>query len=114
MSGTENQVEWAGRIRFRVNEEFDRVARALQSVAVKQSDSRRAGTKAILVILEEERAAVMSRQDAGYFIKDWQEIGDQVRQMILHNPKYQAIKAGRVASRLPDIETLGPLVVRPA
>ena len=97
MSGTESQVEWAQRIRCRVNEEFDRVTRAFRSVAAKQSDIGRAATEAILGILEEKRTAVMSRRDAGYFIKAWQEIGDQVRQMILHDPRYQAIRAGRVA-----------------
>ena len=99
MSGTANQVEWAQRIRCRVNDEFDRVTRAFRSVAAKQSDARRAGTEAILGILEEKRAAVMSRQDAGYFIKDWQEIGDQVRQMIFHDPRFQAIKVGMAAPR---------------
>jgi hypothetical protein len=98
-SGTANQVDWAQRIRRRVNEEFDRVTYAFRAVAAKQNDVRRASTVAILGILEEKRAAVMSRQDAGYFIKEWQEIGDQVRQMIFHDPRYQAIKAGRVAPR---------------
>ena len=42
MSGTANQVEWAERIRCRVNDEFDRVARAFRSVAAKQNDVRRA------------------------------------------------------------------------
>ena len=63
MSGTANQVEWAQRIRCRVNDEFDRVTRAFRFVAAKQSDVRRAGTEAILGILEEKRAAVMSRQE---------------------------------------------------
>ena len=99
MSGTASQVEWAQRIRCRVNDEFDRVARAFRSVAAKQSDERRAATEAILGILEEKRTAVMSRHDAGYFIKEWQEIGDQVRQTIFHDPRFQAIQAARVAPR---------------
>jgi hypothetical protein len=99
LSGTDNQVEWAGRIRCQVNEEFDRVARAFRSVAAKQSASRRTATEAILGILEAKRATVMSRRDAGYFIKDWQEIGDQVRQMIIHDPQYQAIELNRLTPR---------------
>jgi hypothetical protein len=94
-SGTVNQVEWAERIRRQVNEEFDRVARSFHSVEVRQSAARRAETEAILGILEDKRAAVMSREDAGYFIRDWQEIADQVRQLIFHDPRYQALKNNR-------------------
>ena len=39
----------------------------------------------------------MSRTEAGYFIHDWQEIRDQVRQMIFHDPRYQAIKSNRAS-----------------
>src|SRR4051812_35394751 len=55
-SGTTNQVEWAKIIKRRVAVEFDRVA-----------------------------AAFRANDQAGYFIRDWQDIGDQVRQMILHD-----------------------------
>jgi hypothetical protein len=98
-SGTENQVEWAERIKRQVNDEFDRVARSFRSVARKQTDARRSETEAILAILEDKRAAVMSREEAGYFIRDWQEIADQVRQMIFHDPRYQAIKSNWPAPR---------------
>jgi hypothetical protein len=95
MSGTANQVEWAERIKRQVDDEFNRVARAFRSVAGRQSHARRAETEAILAILEEKRVEVMRREQAGYFIHDWQEIGDQVRQMIFHDPRYQAIKSNR-------------------
>ena len=99
MSGTANQVEWAERIKRQVNDEFDRVARSFRSVAGKQSDAARAGTEAIIAILEEKRAEVMRREQAGYFIHDWQEISDQVRQMIFHDARYQAIKSNRLQSK---------------
>lgn len=70
MSGTANQVEWAERIRRQVNDEFDRVATAFQSIADKQNDARRADTEAIIAILEDKRAEVVSREQAGYFIHD--------------------------------------------
>ena len=38
-------------------------------------------TEAIIAILEEKRAEVMRREQAGYFIRYWQEISGQVRQM---------------------------------
>ncbi|HYL34647.1 MAG TPA: hypothetical protein VEV17_01900 [Bryobacteraceae bacterium] len=99
MSGTASQVEWAERIKRQVNDEFDRVARSFRSVAVKQSDAERADTEAILAILEDKRAEVMSRTQAGSFIHDWQEISDQVRLMIFHDARYQAIKARKAVRR---------------
>jgi len=95
MTGTASQLEWARRIRRQVNDEFDRVAAVFRSVARKQSESKRAETEAVIAILEDKRAEVMSRQQAGYFIHDWQEIGDQVRQMIFRDARYQAIKSKR-------------------
>ena len=100
MSGTANQVEWAERIKRLVNEEFDRVARSFRSVAGKQNDAARADTEAIIAILEEKRAEVMSREEAGYFIHDWQEISDQVRQMIFHDVRYQAIKSNQITKQV--------------
>jgi hypothetical protein len=47
----------------------------------------------------------MSRSQAGYFIRDWQEISDQVRQMIFQDPRYQAIKNHRAIPKT----TLGRL-----
>ena len=56
-----------------------------RSVAGKRTDAARADTEAIIAIVEEKRAEVMRRGEAGYFIHDWQEISDQVRQMIFHD-----------------------------
>jgi hypothetical protein len=95
MTGTESQVEWARRIRLQVNAEFDRVAASFRSIAVKQGAAKRAETESIIAILEEERSEVMTRTDAGYFIRDWQEISDQVRQMIFQDPRYQRIQTER-------------------
>jgi hypothetical protein len=95
MTGTASQVARAKRIKRQVNAEFDRVAALFRSVASKQSESKRAETKALIGILEDKRTEVMSRQQAGYFIHDWQEIGDQVRQMLFRDARYQAIKGAR-------------------
>ena len=97
MTGTASQIEWARRIKRQVNDEFDRVAALLRLVARKQSEAKRAETEAVIGILEDKRAEVMSKQQAGYFIHDWQEIGDQVRQMIFRDARYQAIKSNREA-----------------
>ena len=99
LTGTAAQVEWAERIKRRVNDEFDRVARSFREVAAKQSDAARADTETIIAILEEKRVEVMRREEAGYFIHDWQEINDQVRQMIFQDARYQAIKSNRPARR---------------
>jgi hypothetical protein len=95
MTGTASQLEWAERIRRQVHAEFDRVAAAFRLVACKQGEAKRADTEAIIGILEDKRAEVMSRQQAGYFIHDWQDIGDQVRQMIFRDARYQAIRSNR-------------------
>ena len=92
-------MEWAERIRRQVNDEFDRVARLFGSVANSQSDTERTETEAILAILEEKRAEVIGREEAGYFIHDWQEISDQVRLLIFHDARYQASKARRRSVR---------------
>jgi hypothetical protein len=52
-------------------------------------------TQAILAILEEKRAEVMAREQAGYFIHDWQELTDQVRKMIAQDSRYPAFDAHR-------------------
>lgn len=93
--GTVSQVEWAGRIKSHVNDEFNRVSRSFRDVASKQNAAKRADTEAIIAILEDKRAEVMSKEQAGYFIHDWQEISDQVRQMIFQDPRYAAIRARR-------------------
>jgi hypothetical protein len=92
MTGTASQV---ARIKRQVNAEFDRVAELFRSVASVQSEFKRAETEAVIGILEDQRTEVMSRQQAGYFIHDWQEIGDQVRQMLFRDARYQAIKSAR-------------------
>jgi hypothetical protein len=99
LSGTPNQMEWAEYIRRQVNDDFDRVATSFRSVADRQTDGNRADTEAIIAILEDKRAEVMSRDQAGYFIRNWQETGDRVRQMIFQDSRYQAIKSKRLAQR---------------
>ncbi len=96
--GTASQVEWAERIRLRVNAEFHRVAASFRAVARKQSSLAQADTASIIAILQEKRTEVLSRDQAGYFIHDWQDISDQVRLMIFHDARYPAIRA-RMAAR---------------
>jgi hypothetical protein len=100
VTGTVNQIEWAVQIKERVRAEFDRVAKALQSVAGEQAEQDRVDTQAIIAILEEKRAEVMARTQAGYFIHDWQELSDQVRRMIVQDPRYLAIKNSKITRRL--------------
>ena len=95
MTGTPSQIEWAERIKPQVSAEFDRVAAAFQAVAGNQSEPARARTQVILAILEEKRAEVMAREQAGYFIHDWQELTDQVRKMIAQDSRYPAHDAHR-------------------
>jgi hypothetical protein len=92
MIGTVSQVEWAERIKAQVSAEFDRVAKTLESVARKQCAHDQLNTRAIIAILEEKRIEVMAKDHAGYFIREWQELRDQVRTIILRDSRYEAIK----------------------
>jgi len=43
----------------------------------------------------------MAHEEAGYFIHDWQEMRDQVRQLIMNDDRYKAIKAGSSTPEMP-------------
>ena len=86
LNGTANQVEWAARIRERVIADFDRVAKSLHTVAGRQAADKRAGTEAIIDILEDRRAAVMRQEHAGYFIREWQEMAIRYSSCFFRTP----------------------------
>jgi cell division FtsZ-interacting protein ZapD len=112
MIGTVNQIAWAVRIRMQVDAEFDRVRKVLESVATKQSADDGTHLQAIIRILEDKRAEVMGNEQAGYFIHDWQELRDQVRQLIIGDPGYMAIKANqavRVMARRSNGDSKDPV-----
>ena len=93
MTGTPNQIEWAELIKPKVGAEFDRVASALLAVSQKQNEPNRLETLQTIAILVEKRAEVMAKNHAGYFIKEWQELGGKVRLMITQDPRFAALKA---------------------
>ena len=95
LTGTAGQIGWAELIRPIVDAEFHRVSKAFQAVATNQDATARIDTEAILAILEEKRAETLSNSHAGYFIRDWGELGDQVRQLLAADVRYRAIKANR-------------------
>ena len=99
MTGTESQIEWAERIKASVHSEFDRVARVLRLAAERQGGQDRLDTLAIVAILEEKRAETLANQHAGYFVRVWQELSDQVRQLLAQDSRYQAIQIERRARR---------------
>ena len=97
MEGTESQIEWAERIKQNVSIEFASVAASFTTIALRQPPEARSETEAVIAILEEKRNEVMKNDRAGYFITEWQEINDQVRQLIFQDARYQAIKDQRAA-----------------
>jgi len=99
MTGTTSQIEWAERIKFSVQAEFDRVANAFRQTAEHQRGQDRLDTLAIIAILEEKRAETLANEHAGYFVKVWQELSDQVRQLLAQDPRFQAIQVERRARR---------------
>jgi hypothetical protein len=103
MTGTASQIEWAGQIRARVDAEFHRVAEAFRTAAGNQlaEDRRfdRDDTMSIVAILEEKRREAMANDHAGYFIRNWQELTDQVRRTIAADARYREIKSRREMRR---------------
>ncbi len=99
MTGTKSQIEWAERIKGQVNAEFDRTATVFREVAGRQTEQDQVDTLAVIAILEEKRMEVMTNDRAGYFIRYWQELNDQVRKIIAQDPRYQVIKAKRAAGK---------------
>jgi hypothetical protein len=108
--GTPNQIEWAEQIKNRVHKEFDRVGMILKSVAAKQVGWDQTDTLKLVAILEEKRHDVMANDRAGYFIHDWQELRDQVREMIVKDPRYGEIMARKhaITKKHEDRETHWP------
>jgi hypothetical protein len=97
MSGTLNQIAWAVQIRAQVDAEFGRVRKVLEHAMTKQSSTDVTDIEAIIRILEDKRAEVMENHEAGYFIHDWQVLGNQVSRMIVGDRRYEAIKARQTA-----------------
>lgn len=95
MTGTPNQIEWGEQIKASVALEFDRVANALKTVALRQAGQDLLNTTTAIEILEELRISVMARQEAGYFIREWQDISSQVRERIALDPRHKAMRAAR-------------------
>jgi hypothetical protein len=95
--GTAGQIEWAEKIKTRVNAEFDRVAETLEAVARRQSIEDCRDTRAIIAILEEKRLEVLRRNEAGYFIKNWQELTDQVQKLVRDDSRYPGIRLAKAA-----------------
>ena len=112
LAGTPSQIEWAEQIRPRVCAEFDRVSDALLAVAGKQSEEDRFGTQAIIAIRREKRVEVLAKGKAGYFIRDWQELSDQVRQLIRKDPRYQAIRLAKTERHRPSSDVESPLLAQ--
>ncbi len=95
MTGTPNQIEWAEQIRPRVDAEFARVATAFREVAARQSGQAADDTLALIKIVEEKRDEVLAHTDAGYYIRDWQELSDQVRRLIGADARFTEIRDRR-------------------
>jgi hypothetical protein len=99
LKGTPAQVEWAERIQRTVGEEFDRVAASLRSIVLKQGAEGRADAETIIAVAAEKREEIMSIESAGYFIRHWQELGHQVRDLIVKDSRYEAIARERATHR---------------
>ena len=73
----------------------DPVAKALQASVGMSAEQDRMDTHAVVVVLETKCTEVRTKDQAGYFIRVWRELRDQVRKIIGKDSRYQAIKAKR-------------------
>jgi len=104
--GTEAQVEWAERIKDQVSTEFDRVENAFLEISRRQSPLDQQDTVAIVAIVRRYRGQVLENTMAGYFIRNWQETGSQIRDMLAADVDYRAIQHARKKRSVP--KTHGP------
>ena len=51
----------------------------------------------MIAILEEKRLEVHGKNEAGYFIKNWQDLTDQVQRLIRDDSRFAAIRLAKVA-----------------
>jgi len=100
VAGAASQIEWAEQFRPRVVAEFERVAKALRAGEGARTAADRTYMEGVLGILEEKRAEVLAREEAGYYIREWQELGDQVRRMIGRDARFQELLAARRVGRV--------------
>jgi hypothetical protein len=72
----------------------DPVAKAHQAPAGMSAAQDRMDAQAVIVVLK-EKPTVRTKDQAGYFIRVWRELRDQVRNVIGQDSRYQAIKSKR-------------------
>jgi hypothetical protein len=99
MIGNADQMKKAERVKERLNEEFDRLARALESSAAKQAGAERMDVEAVMVILEEKRAEVMAKGQADYFLNNFRELTVNVRELIVQDSRYRDINTRKALRR---------------
>lgn len=110
LTGTPSEIESAERIRTGVGDEFDRVAEELLLSSGKRAERDRTDTRAMIAILEEERLEVLRRTEAGYFIKDWQELTNQVSQLVRGDSRYQVIRSAKAERKRPANQVEAPVL----
>ena len=52
-------------------------------------------TLSVIAILGKKWAEVMAKNQAGYFVHEWHELRNRIQRMIVHDFRYQAIKANK-------------------
>ena len=73
----------------------DPVAKAFATPSGMSAAQDGIDTQAVIVVPKEKRTEVRTKHQAGYFIRVWRELRDQVRKIIGKDSRYKAIKAKR-------------------
>ncbi len=99
MTGSESQIEWAEPIKTSVRAEVDRVAQAFRIAADRQQGQDHLATLAFIAILEDKRVEVLAKEQAGYFVRVWQGLSDQLQQIVARGSRCQTIQIERRARK---------------
>jgi hypothetical protein len=108
LRGAADQISWAREIRARVSAEFDRVRSSIEAGSNKFRALDRTETATLLTLIEEHRAAVFSRDQADYFIAEWQNPADRLQRVFNGDERWRAISDARAARR-PKSEAAAPV-----
>jgi hypothetical protein len=99
LHGPDDEVSWAREIRGRVKNEFDRVRRSIEAGSNKYRALDRSETATLLALIDELRASVLSADQAGYFIAEWNNPADRLQRLLHGDARWKAINDARAARR---------------
>lgn len=106
---TDRNAAAALQIKARVRAEFDRVVNALKSAADAQNGDKQIDARMVIFMLEQICAEVLSKDEAGYFIVEWQDASDHVRRIVTKDREARAHSTSTGIDELAERSACGGL-----